>query len=246
MKQILPWLVVAAVTLFAGLTCHRLETVARNYVVADANRRAALDTTRVHLVGENQGLSRLVEQASIDVDELGVALGRSEDANAALARAIEDREVEHVAAVQALELAFDSVSRENAVLNADILTRSRSGDAFRVVAIDIEGPPISGDVDVSIPADTTRPAEVEFVRLVVEPFELTYALGCAGPDAVVAVGAPAWISLLLRPGRVDPDVCNPPPRRRPFVDIFRLSPSNVVWGVAGAVLGWVALSAVQQ
>ena len=236
MKTVVPWLVVAAVTLFAAATCGRLDRIARDRDVADANRRAALDTTRRHLVGEKQGLSRLVEQRAIDLRELGAALGRSGDSIAALERALEDRDVEHVAAVQVLQVAFDSVSRENAELNADLSTRSRSGDAYRVVAIDIEGPPISGDVDVSVPADMTRPAEVEFVRLVVEPFDLVYALGCAGHDAVVAVDAPAHITLGLVPGRVDPDVCNPPPRRRPLLDVFRLSPSNIAWGVAGAVL----------
>ncbi len=241
MKAVLPWLVVAAVTLFAAATCSRLASVARDYDVADANRRAALDTTRRHLVGENQGLSRLAEQRSIDVDELGAALGRSGDSVAALEAALEDRDVEHLAAVQVLEVAFDSVSRENTALNADLLTRSRSGDAYRIVAIDIEGPPISGDVDVSVPADTTRPAEVEFVRLVVDPFEIVYALGCADHDAVVAVDAPAHVTVGLVPGRVDPNVCNPPPRRRPLLDVFRLSPSNVVWGIAGAVLARLAL-----
>lgn len=231
MKKILPWLVVAAVTLFAGATCYRLDGIDRKKNVAEANARQALDTTRVYLVGENQGLSRLVQQTAIAVDALG----------AALEVAFADREVEHVAAVQALTFAFDSVSRENADLNADLLTRSRSGAAFRVVAIDITGPPISGDVDISVPADTTQPAEVEFVRLIVEPFDLTYALGCADHDAVVAVDAPAWIRLGLVPGRVDPNVCNPPPPRRPFGDIFRLSPSNLVWGGGMAVLVWMLL-----
>ncbi len=246
MKTLIPWIVVAAVTLFAGATCSRLAGAGRELNVADANRRAALDTTRRSLVGAFQGVTRLLEQRTIERDGLGDALDLSEDANAALARAIADRAVDYVAVIQAMHVGFDSVRTENARLNADLLTRSRSGDAFRIVAIDIEGPPISGDVDVSIPADTTQPAEVEFVSLVVEPFELTYALGCADHDAVVALGAPAWISLQVRAGRVDPDVCNPPPPARPFIDIFKLSPSNVVWGITGAVLGWVAFSVAQQ
>ena len=58
--------------------------------------------------------------------------------------------VRDVALLQELWVAFDSVTLENASLNADVLTLSRSGAAFRVVAIDIEGPPISGDIDISI------------------------------------------------------------------------------------------------
>lgn len=238
--RIAPWVVLAAVTGFAGATCSRLDRVARDYVLADANRRAALDTTRRSLVGENQGLTRLAAQQSIDIGELDAVLGRSGDSIAALERALEDRDVDHLAAVQVLEVAFDSVSMENAELNADLTTRSRSGDVFRIVAIDIKGPPISGDVDISVPADTTRPVEIEFVRLVVDPFDLIYALGCADHDAVVAVGAPAHVKIRMVPGAVDPNVCNPPPRRRPLIDIFRFSPSNVTWGVAGVVLAWLA------
>lgn len=241
MKQLIPWILAGVGILFAAGTCTRLANVERDRDVAQANQRAALDTTRRHLVGENQGLSRLVRQDEIEIDELGALLGKAGDSIAGLEKAFEDRHVRDVALLQELWVAFDSVTRDNASLNADVLARSRSGAAFRVVAIDIEGPPISGDVDISVPADTTQPAEVEFVSLVVAPFDLVYGLGCSGHDAVVVAQAPAHISLELRPGQVDPDVCNPPAPRQWLGDVFRLSPSNVVWAGLGAVVARLLL-----
>lgn len=236
MKEIVLGLVLGGLVLFAAGTCSRLANAGRDLDVAQANERAAVDTTRRHLVGENQGLSRLAEQRKINFDELAAVLG---DSIGALEQAFDDRHVRDVALLQELWVAFDSVTRDNASLNADLLTVSRSGAVFRIVAIDIEGPPISGDVDISVPADTTQPAEVEFVSLVVEPFELIYGLGCAGHDAVVAVQAPDHIQLELKTGRVDPDVCNPPPPRQWFGDIFKLSPSNVLWAGLGGAIAWV-------
>jgi len=234
MKNIIPWAVIAALLVFAAGTCNRLTNAGRELNISEANHRAALDTTRVHLVLDNQGLSRLVEQRSINMRQIANVLKTADDSVAALLVALKDRNVETIAAVQGMRLTLDSLTKENQDLNADLVTRSRSGEVFRVIAIDIEAPGISGDIDISVPADTSQPAEVEFLSLIVHPFDILLAIGCAEHDAVVSIQAPAHIQMSLIPGAVSPTVCNPPAPGL-FGDMFRLSPSNVVWGLAGAV-----------
>lgn len=234
MKNFIPWIVVAVVVLFAAGTCSRLSNAGRELNISNANHRAAIDTTRRHLIRENQGLSRLVEQRSVSMNQIAGVLDKAQDSVVALLAVLKDRGVEHLAVVTGMKVAFDSVTKENVSLNADLITQSRTGETFRVIAIDVEGPPISGDIDISVPADTTKPAEVEFVSLVIAPFDLVYGLGCSEHDAVVVAQAPEHITLGLVPGVVDPSVCNPPPARQWFGDIFKFSPSNAAWGILGA------------
>lgn len=239
MKKLVPWIIVAGLVLFLGGTCARLQGVQRDRDIAAANYEAALDTTRRHLVGENESLSQLVEQREFEAEDIAGILGVTRDSIGALLAAIEDREVDHLAAVQGLEFRLESVTTENASLNADIIALSRTGEGFRVVAVDIESDHIRGDVDLSIPVDTTQAVDVEFVRLTVDPFTAVYTVGCSENLAVVAAQAPPWVNMDLEGGTVDPDVCNPPAPGGGFGSIFSFSPSNVTWAVAGAALGFL-------
>jgi hypothetical protein len=235
-RELWTLLVIGVAVLVISLLLVRLSNVGRELTIAEANTLAAQDTTRQHLVGENQGLSLLVEQQSIDIDDIGAVLGTSQDSVKALTTALEDRDVDHLAVVQAMHIAFEEVTAENVQLNADITTMTRDGQAVRVVALDVESDGVSGDIDISVPLDSTQATEIEFVKLTVHPFGVTYAIGCEETNAVVAVQAPAHITLTLTPGIVDPAVCIPPGRTLGWVsDIFSLSPSNVLWGAAGAL-----------
>ena len=51
MKHLIPWGIVAVLVVFAGATCNRLTGVEREKTVAEANTKAAHDTTRITLVG---------------------------------------------------------------------------------------------------------------------------------------------------------------------------------------------------
>lgn len=232
------WQIILIVVASAALTVQtiRLAAAHREVKIADANVLTAIDTTRKHLVGENQGLSRLIQQRDIQVEDIGALLGTSQDSVEALTTALEDRDVDHLAVIGGFQVAFQELMTSNAQLAADINTMTRDSQAVRVVAIDIDTLGIVGDIDLSVPVDSTQPAEIEFVSLQVQPFDLRYAIGCEENNAVVTAQAPAHITLGLVPGRIDPGVCIPPgPKFGGLGDIFSLSPSNVVWGLAGAL-----------
>ncbi len=238
-SKLVPWIVIGVLGVFLSGTCYRLNGVQRARNVAVANHQAALDTTRRYLVRETESLSRLVHQEEIETDGLADILNTTKDSITALLLALKDRDIEHLVAVQALHFEFDSVTRENASRNADLVTTSRTGDEFRIVAIDIDSAAITGDIDISVPLDTAKNWEIEYLRLRVKPFDAVYTLGCAGNNAVVAAQAPEWVSMDLKPGRVDDEVCNPPQRISPLGSIFSFSPGNVIWGVVGVVGGFL-------
>ncbi len=232
-REMIAWAAVGVLALGIALLFLRLSHVGREVEIAKANVIAAHDTTRKHLVGDNQGLSRLVQQREIEIKDIGAVLG---DTVKALTKALEDRNVDFLAVVQAMQIAFEEVTARNVQLNADITTLTRDGQAVRVVALDVKSDGVTGDIDISVPLDSTQATEIEYVKLTVQPFDVTYAIGCQEGNAVMAVQAPQHITLTLTPGIVDPAVCIPPGTSLGwFGDIFTVSPSNVLWGIAGAL-----------
>ena len=239
--KLLPWTLVTGLLFFAGGTCARLDSAERDRDVAEANHRAALDTTRQFVVGETRALNRLVTQGQIKVDSLAGILGTTKDSITALQLALKDREIDRLMAVQALDFQLDALREENVSLNNDVMTLTREGAVERVVALDIQSEHIRGDVDISIPADPTDSVDVEFVDLAFDPFTVIYALSCSGTDAVVAAQAPDWVNMTLREdaSQVDPNICNPPSVLSGRGSLFSIDVSNVTWGVAGAALGFL-------
>lgn len=236
-REKVKWAVLIAAVLTAAGSCGSFLFAQRNLDVAEANVRAAEDTVRTVRADNQTARSGLVAQHTIalgNVQEL-LRLNREELTSTSLA--LEDRDADHIVAVNAMEFSFDSIALENVELNADLMTLSRSDESFRVVALDIVGPPISGDVDISIPSDTSKSVDIEFVRLKIEPFRAIYTIACAGHDAVVVAETPEWVNMELQPGAVDPNVCNPLPVSLGAFD-FKPDLGMGLGAAGGFVLGW--------
>ena len=245
--KLVPWIIVAGLILFLGGTCARLRGVQRDHDIAVANHQAALDTTRRHLVGEQQALTRMIEQREFGADDLAEILGIKQDSIMALRLALKDREINHLVSLQELHVSFDSVTRENVQLNRDILTTSRTGEEYRIVTVKVlDDEVIKGDLAISVPTNPELPSEVEFTALRVDPFDITYLLGCSDNVAVVDVQAPPWANMSINPGAVDPDVCNPPQPLARVGSILSFEPGNVLWGVLGGVAGYLLKGWVQK
>jgi hypothetical protein len=168
----------------------RGETRARR--VAEANERAALDTTRVHLVDSVASYSRLVQQRQIDIEIL----------DDALQVALNDRNAEARAAAT-LQISLDSVTLVAQTPVTDTVEIVGS-DTTRVATFELQGPPIQGQQVVRVTDAITLDS-----RLLVTPFTFAYAVGCADSEAVVSWSVPEWVNASFGTGQVDPVVCNP-------------------------------------
>lgn len=163
--------------------------------IAEANERAALDTTRIHLVDSLRASSRLVEQREIDIENL----------DAALQVALRDRDADAVTLTR-LQFSFDSVVVVAQTPDTDTVFVDLQGDTIREASFAHAGPPIEGTSTVRV---GPRRAITLDSRLTVSPFAATYSLGCARSDAVVSWSVPDWVNASFEAGLVDPAVCNP-------------------------------------
>jgi len=165
---------------------------ARETAIQEANLAAALDTTRLTLHDSVAAKTRLATQAGIVVDSL----------DRALALALEDRDATALSLTR-VEIKFDELQ-----LLAQSPTRDtvfvEGKDSTRVATFKLEGPPIEGSQTVSV---TDKVRLDSFLR--VTPFTTTYAVACAGTDAVVSWSVPEWVQATHKAGKVDPIVCNP-------------------------------------
>lgn len=166
--------------------------------VAEANERAALDTTRMHLVDSLAAYSRLVEQRSIDIENL----------DAALQVAIRERDAEAVA-FNRLQFRFDSLVTVGQTPVTDTVFVDPQGDSIRQAEFTQIGPPIEGSQTVQVgPRRLGNPITLDS-RLRVSPFAASYSLGCAESDAVVSWSVPDWVNASFEAGLVDPAICTP-------------------------------------
>lgn len=158
--------------------------------IAEANERAALDTTRIHLVGELRAASLLVQQEDIKLQELQGALEAGLRDRRAVAKV-----------VQGMRVIIDSLSREHQ--RPDSETRV---DGTRIAMFNQQGPPIEGRQVVTVTPNTIDLSS----QLRVTPFSIRYGLGCDNHHTAVAVfETPNWVRTEFQRGRVDPGVCNP-------------------------------------
>ena len=218
MKKYGPW--VLFLIAMAGWTFqnYQLGDLQRELTLAEANTRAALDTTRVSAADSVTAATRLANQASIENDSL----------SGALAAALADRGAT-LRTLQRTRVRIDSLVALGQTATTDTIIVTAT-DTVRVASFELEGPPISG-------AQTVRvgPAITLDSRLVVTPFTVSYGVACAGSDAVFSWDTPDWVSTTFESGAVDPLVCNPLPR----ASMFSISTGKSFWLVAGGLLGYV-------
>jgi hypothetical protein len=208
--------------------------------VERANVRAAHDTTRVYSVetlgGQVRSLSRLVQQATID-------LGTAHDSIAGLRVALEDRDAQARALVT-MRVVVDSLTRKTVQLERDLIAYARDSSPYRIVHIThTDGATgIALDLYASVPlADSTEPAAIEYASVTVPPIAIAAAVGCSDAgDAVVALQGPPWAPIVYTGGQVDPRTCQRAPSF--LARIFAPSIGKVVWGTGGAAVGRLSCS----
>lgn len=218
----LPWLLASlllgSTVGFAWQSANR----GRELRISEANTRAALDTTRLHLVDSVAAKTRLVQQHEISDEILGEALRI----------ALAERDAEAVAHAR-LRVSFDSLRVVAQAPDTDTVIIDERGDSVRTATFTHTGPPIEGTQIVTVPP--TRPITLTS-RLAVSPFAASYSVGCAGPDAVVSWSVPEWVRADFDDGRVDPMVCNP---LQP--GLFRIDAGTGMAFVLGAVTSLLLL-----
>lgn len=213
-----PWILFLASMGGWTYQSYRSGELQRELTIAEANERAALDTTRFTLTDSVAAATRLAEQAAIETDSL----------SGALAAALEDRSAALVT-LQRTRVQIDSLVALAQTPTTDTVIVTQA-DTVRVATFELRGPPISG-------TQTVRAGALILLdsRLKVSPFSVTYGVACSGSDAVFTWDTPRWITTSFQGGKVDPRVCNPPPAR----SLFSISTGKSLWLVAGGLLGYV-------
>ncbi len=212
-----------------GLSVRGMSAARRDLAVAEANERAALDTTRTHLRDSVAASTRLAVQAAIIPDSVSDAL----------AEALQDRDA-NLVAFQRSEIAFDSVVALGQVAAVDTVF-VEGEDTIRVVTFELEGPPIRGEQVVKLTPGTPVPGQARPLsvtldsRLVVSPFSITYGIACQNNDPVFAWKTPDWVTATFAGGTVEPDVCYTPPP----TPILSISVGKSVWLAAGVAVGYL-------
>lgn len=218
-QKLIPWALALVLLATAGVFYYLYNEAVRAERIATSNERAALDTTRISLVGDLAAATHLVEQKEIKVKDL----------QGALSTALKDREANAIA-LQALAVAFDSLNRVDQKPSASVVDSLTGEQTLTFVQ---PGPPIQGRQLVRM--DTTGRVTLE-THLIVTPFSIRYALGCDKKHTpVAAFETPEWVTVGFEKGQIDPDVCNPP--AKPFVlKLFSPDLGKLLYAVGG----WVA------
>lgn len=221
-RSVLPWALVLIAVIATGVLSYLLNNALRGKRIAESNEKAALDTTRISLVGDLSAASRLLEQKDIRIRTLGGALEASLRERRADARL-----------VQGLLLQIDS-------LNNTLAAGSDSTDSMgvRVATFQHTGPPIEGTQIVHIPP---LPHDVLLEsHLQVTPFSVRYGLGCdKSRTPVASFETPTWVRTTFEKGTVDSRICNP---RVPFFSLnLRPTLGNLIYGV-GSLIGGILLA----
>lgn len=208
--------------------------------VAEANVRAFQDTVRIfqaeaETAGERAtaAATRFQAQREIDNDSilaLGNALGEASRTLQLRTRALTEAEVSFESVQASLDSALVELTN---VLSPD-------GRPERVVAFQKETDLVDADIVVTVPWDTAQSVEVELFATV-NPFEMTYSLGCTPEnDAVATFQTPDGILATPSQGTVNPEVCF---GERPSLGSgFKISMGNMalgalIGGVAGIFIG---------
>ena len=197
---------------------YRSGELRRDLTIAEANTRAALDTTRTTLTDSLAAATRLAEQSSVQADSL----------SGALADALQDRSAA-LRSLQRTRIRFDSVVALAQTPTVDTIVVTEN-DTIRVASFPLGGPPIEGVQTVRVGAMILLDS-----RLNVSPFSITYGVACSGSDAVFAWETPPWVRTSFESGTIDPLVCNPAPR----ASLLTVNAGKTIWLVAGGLLGYV-------
>ena len=216
------WYIVVILVLVAslGLQARRAGHWRTQAQVAEANERAALDTTRTYLADTVAAYSRLALQREADMDSLGAAHREALDDLGATLRALQNAEVR-----------IDSLVVVAATPVTDTIV-VEGGEEVRVATFTMEGPPISGQQDVRVSSQITLDS-----RLSVSPFSIGYSMACADNAPLMTWQTPAWVQVSLDEGSVDPLICNPPQR-----SLLTWGTDRMLWGGAGILTGLVLAS----
>jgi hypothetical protein len=205
--------------------------------VAEANQRALTAEvqewqSKAELADSLRTVARSLFQLQQEIDSDSIASLAS-----ALGTAVREQELT-VRALERVEVELDRVSASNVSLVDMLGVLSPTGRPEDLHVHQLEGPPIQGEIVVTVPLDTTLQAEWE-TRLEVTPFALTYALGCTPEgDASANFEAPPWVSVTPQRGSVDPLVCQGP--RPTFGGGIQFTLGNaLVWGGLGTLAGFV-------
>jgi len=207
--------VVALALLIAGVSIVRAEGYKRGARIAEANERAALDTTRITLIDSVAAATRLAVQARIIPDSVSDAL----------AEALSDRDAALVA-IQRSTIAFDSLVKVGQRPTVEVIEiEPETGDSIRVATFEHEGPPIEGEQTVRVGPEITLDS-----RLRVSPFTVGFGLACADRAPVFTWDTPEWVHATFQSGTVDPVVCDPP-----SPGLFSIDVGSGLWFGAGVV-----------
>lgn len=221
----IPWVVVLGLAGYSGVvtTLYSHESISRR--LAESNEKAALDTTRISLVGQLLAVSRLAVQKDIKLREV----------NGALEKALKSRGSD-VRLVQNLQITIDSLQKRNQIPVRDSTIIGPTGDTTRVAEFKFDGPPIQGEQTVTVPP-LPKPITLDS-KFRVTPFRVRYALGCDRDHTpVTTFESPNWIKVSFDPGTVSPDVCNP--HENPFSFSLVPSVSKVTYFGIGLGLGYL-------
>lgn len=218
-RSALPWiLVVLIATISTVVLSYLLGSALREKRIAESNEKAALDTTRVSLVGDLRAASRLQEQTEIKVRNL----------QGALAASLRDRKAD-ARVITGLLIRVDSLNNKLAAG-----TDFTDSTGVRVATFEHTGPPIEGRQIVFAPP----PPHVILLEshLAVTPFSVRYGLGCDKNRTPVAVfETPPWVQTSFERGQVDPGICNP---RVSFFSLnLRPTLGNLIYGGVGLLSG---------
>lgn len=224
--RFVPYLVIGLMGVAVVLLVNCNGELKRANDIADANTRAALDTTRTSLRDSILARTRLASQREIERDSLGEALQL----------ALGDRRAT-LRTLSRTRISFDSLQEVGRVPDIDTVLVTPAGDSLRTAVFAHEGPPIEGEQVVTV-ASQGGPIELES-HLAVTPFTLTYGIACADHDAVVSWDTPQWVNADFVEGVVDPQICNP--KRDGFVvSLAKPTLGKAIWMGAGAVICYFA------
>jgi hypothetical protein len=207
----LPWSLSLALVVF-GLLSQRQVNWEK---VSKQNAEAALDTTRSISTKQGEVYARLLAQK--DVELAG-----------ALASAAHQRGSKPVAQVGVVTKPRGVDTAATHLLpGANETDPGVRGSAVRSDSLVLKGPPVVGTVAVLV--DTSAIHWTAKLRPSPVPLSLSVGCGKSGPE--LTASGPDWVETEIKPGQIDPKVCNPPGTK------FW---TGVKWG-GGVALGSVVL-----
>ena len=237
MNKWIPWVIVALLAIGTVVSITLMRQARYDQRVAEANQRALTAEvqewqSQANVADSLRTVARSMFQLQQEIDRDSIAKLES-----ALGAAVRSQR-QTVRALQEARVELDRVVASTTSTVDVVGVTSPEGREENLYVHQMDGPPIEGEIVVTVPRDTTIATEWE-VRLGVTPFTLTYALGCTpAGDATATFQSPPWVSVTPAQGSVDPLVCQGP--RPTLGDGIQFTVGNaLVWGGIGAAAGFL-------